>query len=80
MFVISDHYAMKRDWDSKDVEAEILSSHNDAEYRGMICVIKSTRSLSTCAVWVISSSGHQIISVRYEDLKPVRPEKTHKVV
>ena len=76
MFEISDHSAMANDWHSEDVEVEILSSHENAEYRGKICVIK-TVSGPTCSVWIISAD--QTISVGCEDLKPVQPQKNHKV-
>ena len=67
---------MANDWHSEDVEVEILSSHENAEYRGKICVIK-TVSGPTCSVWIISAD--QTISVGCEDLKPVQPQKNHKV-
>jgi len=72
----NDHSAMANDWHSEDVEVEILSSHENAEYRGKICVIK-TVSGPTCSVWIISAD--QTISVGCEDLKPVQPQKNHKV-
>ena len=68
---------MANDWHSEDVEVEILSSHENAEYRGKICVIK-TVSGPTCSVWIISAD--QTISVGCEDLKPVQPQKNHKVL
>ena len=72
---------MKRDWDSKDVEAEILSSYKNAAYRGEICEIKgvSLFNRDSCEVRILSTD-QTIFNVRYEDLKPVRPEETDKVV
>ena len=76
MFEISDHSAMANDWHSEDVEVEILSSHENAEYRGKICVIK-TVSLSTCSVRIISTK--QTISISRYYLKPSKPQKHDKV-
>ena len=68
---------MANNWHSKDIEAKIRSSHDNAEYRGKICVIK-TVSWGPCSVWIISSD--QTISVERKDLKPVKPRKKDKVV
>ena len=67
---------MGYNWHSEDIEAEILSSHDNAEYRGKICVIKSV-PWGPCSVRIISAG--QIIFVEREDLKPVKPRKNHKV-
>ena len=67
---------MEYNWHSEDVEAEILSSHANAAHRGKICVIK-TVSWGPCSVWIISDD--QTIFVEREDLKPVKPQKNHKV-
>ena len=73
---ISDHSEIANNWHSEDVEAEILSSHDDAEYRGKICVIKTVHRY-VCSVWIISAN--QTIYVQRKDLKPVKPRKNHKV-
>ena len=68
---------MTNHWHSENVEAEILSSHDNAEYRGKICVIK-TVFRTTCSVWIISAD--QTISVLRKNLKPSKPQMNHKVV
>jgi len=67
---------MANDWHSEDVEVTILDGHDDAQYRGKICVIK-TVSGPTCSVWIQSTD--QTITVGCDNLKPVQPQKNHKV-
>ena len=67
---------MANDWHSEDVECQILDGHDDSSYRGKICVIK-TVSGPTCSVLIESSDS--TITVGCDNLKPVQPQKNHKV-
>ena len=68
---------MANDWHSEDVEVTISEGHDDSQYRGKIAVIK-TVSGPTCSVWIQSTD--QTITVGLDNLKPVQPQKNHKVI
>ena len=67
---------MANDWHSEDVECQILDGHDDPSQRGQICVIK-TVSGPTCSVWIEATDS--TVTVGCDNLKPVQPQKNHKV-
>ena len=73
----SEQTTMSNDWHSEDVECQILDGHENASDRGKTCVIK-TVSGPTCSVWIQASD--QTVTVGCDNLKPVQPQKNHKVI